>query len=101
MTVGADVYRSTIERRPAASSVKESKKTKTKQNKTNVTLEKDNMTSASKKTHGGYKLAPLVANQLWRANQHENACFGRLSSPCLGPCSRHVRAYDLPESSIN
>ena len=32
------------------------------------------------KIPGGYKFAPLVTNQLWRANQHEHACFG-LSFP--------------------
>ena len=40
----------------------ESIKTKTKQNKTNATLEKDVMTSANQ-TPGGYKFAPLVASQ--------------------------------------
>ena len=58
----------------------ESMKTKTKQNKkTNVTPEKDVMTSANQ-TPGGHKFAPLVASQQGRANQHEPACFG-LSSP--------------------
>ena len=33
---------------------------------------------------GGYKFAPLVASRLWRANQHEPACFG-LSSPWSFP----------------
>ena len=28
------------------------------------------------KTPGGYNLTPCVANQLWRANQHEHACYG-------------------------
>ena len=64
-------------------------KTKTKQNKTNVTPEKDALASANL-TPGGYKFAPLVASQQGRANQHEPACFG-LSSH-FGP-SRHVRAY--------
>ena len=40
-----------------------------KQNKGNI------MTSANQ-TPGGYKFAPLVANQQGRANQHEPACFG-------------------------
>ena len=56
---------------------------KTNQNKTNVTPEKDVMTSANQ-THGGYKLTPLVASQQGRANQHEPACFG-LSSPWSFP----------------
>ena len=38
----------------------ESIKTKTKQNKTNVTPDKDDMTSANQ-TPGGYRFAPLVA----------------------------------------
>ena len=49
MAIGAHAYRKTIERRAAASSVRQEDKTraerrkrnKTKQNKTNVTLEKD------------------------------------------------------------
>ena len=57
----------------------ESIKTKTKQNKTNVTPEKDAMTS-SNQTPGGYKFAPLVVSQQGRANQHEPACFGLFSS---------------------
>ena len=57
----------------------ESTQTKTKQNKRNVTPEKDVMTSANQ-TPGGHKFAPLVASQQGRANQHEPACFG-LSSP--------------------
>ena len=48
----------TIERR-AAASANFSIKTKTEQNKTNVTPEKDVMTSANQ-TPGGYKFAPLV-----------------------------------------
>ena len=50
----------------------ESIKTKTKQNKINVTPEKDVMTSANQ-TPGGYKFASLVAGQQGRANQHEPA----------------------------
>ena len=53
----------------------ESIKTKTKQNKTNVTPENDVMTFANQ-TPGGSKVAPLVASQHGRANQHEPACFG-------------------------
>ena len=37
------------------------------------------MTSANQ-TPGGYKLAPLVASQQGRANQHEPACFELSSS---------------------
>ena len=55
------------------------RETKTKQNKTNVTPEKNAMTSAIE-TPGGYKFAPLVASQQGRANQHEPACFGLSSS---------------------
>ena len=40
----------------------ESIKTKTKQNKTNVTPEKDVMTSANQ-APGGYMFAPLVTSQ--------------------------------------
>ena len=54
-------------------------KTKTKQNKTKVTPEKDFMTSANK-TPGGYEFAPLMASQQGRANQHDPACFGLSSS---------------------
>ena len=74
---GAPVYRRTIEQRAAAST--RARKMKTKQNKTNVTPEKDAMASANQ-TPRGYKFAPLVARQQGRANQHEPACFG-LSSP--------------------
>ena len=58
---------------------KESIETKTKQNKTKGTSEKDIMASTNK-TSGRYKFAPLVSSQQGRANQHEPACFG-LSSP--------------------
>ena len=57
----------------------ESIKKKTKQNKTNVTPEKDVMTSANK-TPGWHKFAPLVASQQGRANQLEPACL-ELASP--------------------
>ena len=62
---------------------KDEKRSKAKQNKTNVTPEKDVMTSANQ-TPGGYKLAPLVASRQGRANQHEPACFGQ-SSPWSFP----------------
>ena len=58
-------------------------KTKTKQNKTNVTPEKEVRTSANQ-TPGGHKFAALVASQQGRANQHEPTCFG-LSSPWSFP----------------
>ena len=61
----------------------ESIKTETKQNKTHVTPEKDNMSSANQ-TPGGYKFASLVASQQGRANRHEPAWFG-LSSPWSFP----------------
>ena len=67
----------------------ESIKTKTKQNKTNVTPEKDVMASANQ-TAGGYKFAPLLASQQGRANQHEPACFG-LSSPWSFPPRSGIR----------
>ena len=54
------------------------KRSKAKQNKTNVTPEKDIVTSANQ-TPGGYKFAPLVASQQGRANQHGPACFGLFS----------------------
>ena len=58
---------------------KDEKRSKAKQNETNVTPEKDVITSANQ-TPGGYKFASLVASQQRRANQHEPAYFG-LSSP--------------------
>ena len=58
-------------------------KTKTKQNKTNITPEKGVMASANQ-TPGGYNFAPLMASQQGRANQHEPACFG-LSTPWSFP----------------
>ena len=63
-------------------------KTKTKQNKTIITPEKDVM-AAAYQPPGGYKFAPLVASQQGRTNQHEPAYFGY---PLLDP-SRHARAY--------
>ena len=62
---------------------KDEKRSKAKHNKTNVTPEKDVMTSASQ-TPGGCKFASLVASEQGRANQHEPACFG-LSSPWSFP----------------
>ena len=59
------------------------KRSKAEQNKTNVTPEKDVMTSPNQ-TPGGYKFAPLVASQQGGANQHEPTCFG-LSSPWSFP----------------
>ena len=72
---------------------------KTKQNKTNVTPEKDVMTSANQ-TPGGHKFAPVVAikSQQGRANQHEPACFG-LSSPWPFP-SRSGIYHCMPYSSL-
>ena len=69
----------------------ESIKTKTKQNKTSVTPEKDVMASANQ-TAGGYKFAPLVASQQGRANQHEPGCFG-LSFPWSFPSRSGVRLH--------
>ena len=81
-------YRRTIERRTAAST-KESIKTKTKQNKTNVTPEKDVMASANQ-TPGGY----TGSRHLWLVNRGERTSTSPLALgyPFLGP-SRHVRAY--------
>ena len=81
----------TIERRAKGLSRLQRRKhhkfTKTKQNKTNVTPEKDVMASANQ-TPGGYNLAPLlVASQQGRANQPEPTCFG-ISSPWSFPASR-------------
>ena len=75
------VERRTIQRRVAA--LVKAKKTKTKQNETNATPEKDDMTSANQ-TPGGYTFVALVASQPWQANQHEPACFGP-SSPWSFP----------------
>ena len=87
VATGAPACRRTIERRGRG--FNESMKTKTKQNKTNVTPEKDVMTSAGQ-TPGGYKFAPLVVSQQGRA----------LGYPLFGP-SRHVRAYRcMPLSSL-
>ena len=59
--------------------------------KTNVTPEKDVMTSANQ-TPGGHKFAPLVASQQGRANQHEPACFG-LPSPWSFPSRSGIRLH--------
>ena len=74
VTIGVPAYRRTIERR-AVASTKESIKTKTKQNKTNVktpTRERRHMACANQ-TPGGYKFAPLVASQQGRANEPARA----------------------------
>ena len=81
MTVGVHVYQRMVERRAAASM--KAKNTKTKQNKINVTPEKDDVTSANQ-TPGGFKFSPPVACQQWRANQHEPVSFG-LSCPWSFP----------------
>ena len=60
----------------------------TKQNKTNITPDKDNTASAWRM----YKFAPHVATQLWRANQHEPASF-RLSSPWSYPSCSDIRLH--------
>ena len=80
MAVGAHAYRRTIERKDRGFNEEIIKrKRKRNKNKTNVTTEKDGMTSVNQ-TPGGYKFAPLVADQLWQANRPGHACFG-LSSP--------------------
>ena len=48
---------------------------------------------------GGYKVSPLVANQLWRVNQHEHACIG-LSYPWSFQ-SRSGILYCMPSSSTD
>ena len=88
MAIGALAYRRTIAK---GHGFTDSIKTKTKQNKTNVTPEKDVMTSANQ-TPGGHKFAPLVASQQGRANQHEPACFG-LSSPWSFPSRSGIPLY--------
>ena len=70
----------------------ESIKTKTKQNKTKVTLEKDAMVSANQTPGGEYKFAPVVASHQGRANQHGPACFG-LSSPWSFPSRSGIRLH--------
>lgn len=72
------------------------KKRKTRQRK-NETPEKGNMTSASEKTCPGDKFAPLVANQLWRANQHEHACIG-LSSSWSSPSRLDMLVHAVVQS---
>ena len=65
------------------------KRYKEDREKENITPEKGDMTSANetnKKIPGGYEFLPLVANQLWHANQHVHACFALyyalISSKC-------------------
>ena len=70
----------------------ESIKTKMKQNKTNVTPEKNVMTSANQ-TPGGHKFAPLVASQQGR----EPACFG-LSSPWSFPSRSGIPLHAVVQS---
>ena len=74
VAVGVHAYRRTIERRAAASVKKVERR---KQYKTEQT---SNQRKTTRHPSGGYEFAPLVANQLWRANQYEPACFG-LSTP--------------------
>ena len=75
----------------------ESIKTKTKQNKTKVTPEKDVMAFANQTPGGSTQVrATCGSSQQGRANQHEPPRFG-LSSPWP---FRHVRAYYcMPQSS--
>ena len=84
----ARACRRTIER--GATAFSENKKVKTKHNETNVTPEKD--VTFANQTPGGYKFAPLVASQLWRANQHELACFG-ISSSWSFPSRSGIRLH--------
>ena len=49
-------------------------------------------------TPGGFKFTPLVTSQIWRANQHEPACFG-LSSPWFFPSRSGILLHLMPESS--
>ena len=75
--------------------IKAKTKTKTKQ--------KRKQTYRQRKTtlhpHVEYKFVPLVANQLWRANQHEHACFGLSSPPWSFPLHSGVLLYCMPERS--
>ena len=64
----------------------ESIKAKTKQNKINITLEKDVITSANQMP-GENKFTPLVASQQGQSIQHEPACFGLFSSWSFPSCS--------------
>ena len=66
-----------------------------------LTPDKRNMTSANH-TPGGYRFVPLEANQLWRENQPENACFG-LSYPSLAlPVTlRHSTACRSPALALS
>ena len=83
----AHAYRRTIERR-VADSMNEKRRKRNKKTAKKHDARKRQYGIGKPKTPGGYKFAPLVANQLWRLNQHEHAYFG-LSSPWLFP-SRSV-----------
>ena len=74
VTIGAPAYRRTIERRAVASTKESIKKTKTKQNKTNVkTPTRERRHGICKPNARGYKFAPLVASQQGRANEPARA----------------------------
>ena len=91
MAVGTHANRSATEQR-VTNSVK-GKTMKTKQNKTenNVTPEKSGISSANK-VAGGYKFAPLLADEQWEANQHGHACFELSFSLVLPITFRHTTA---------
>ena len=91
MTIGAPACRRTIERRAAASN--ESIKTKTKQNKTNVTPEKNAMTSANQ-TPRGYKNAPLMASY----NKGERNCV-KMKSRLVAKGFSQVAGIDYIETT--
>ena len=81
MTAGAHKCRRTIERRAAASmKTKRRKRNKTKQNKRHTRESRHSIYEPPER----HDSAPLVTNQLWRANQHDPACFG-LSCPWSFP----------------
>ena len=63
VAVGALAYRRMENDWTKGRDFSETKKSKTKENKTNITPEKNDMTSANQ-TLGRYKFAPLVASQL-------------------------------------
>ena len=81
-----------LEGNMAAASVKKGEN-ETKQN--NKTSEKDDMTSANQ-TLGRYKFAPLVANQLWGANQNKPALFWAVLSLVLPVTVGHTTACHSP-----
>ena len=60
-----------------AASFRECKTTKKNKKKKNVTPEKGDMASASPR---GYNFSPLVANQLWRAKEHDHALLWGIMS---------------------